>query len=210
MCSQGRINHPRFARVIARSGNYTELSRHRRALLAGLHGSVVEIGAGAGANFAHYPATVSDVVAVEPEPHLRRLAEIAAADAPVRVCVVDALAESLPLRSASFDAAVLCLVLCSVAEQAAALGEVRRVLRPGGELRYYAHVAADSFALGWLQRLLDRTVWPRAFGGCRTSLHTSASIEHAGFEIVSEKRIKLLARPLDLPAAKRVLGVAHC
>src|SRR4051794_7422805 len=108
------------------------VAAHRRELLDGLEGRVVEIGAGTGASFRHYPLGVSEVVAVEPEPYLHALATQAARGAAVPVRVVDATAEALPLDDGSCDAAVASLVLCSVADPAVALAELRRVLRPGG------------------------------------------------------------------------------
>lgn len=104
----------------------------RRRLLSGLSGSVIDVGAGNGRNFAHYPETVTSVLAVEPEPTLREAASSATRNVSVSIQVVSGVAESLPTASHVFDAAVTSLVLCSVADQAAALGEVRRVLRPGG------------------------------------------------------------------------------
>ncbi|WP_207946500.1 hypothetical protein [Actinomadura sp. 7K507] len=97
-----RRGHPLFARFYARvspamdKGGVTE---HRRALLASATGRVLEVGAGAGANFAHYPPQVTEVVAVEPEPLLRALAERAAADAGVPVVVRDGVAEHLAART---------------------------------------------------------------------------------------------------------------
>ena len=117
-------------------------AEHRRRLVAGLSGRVIEVGAGHGANFAHYPAGVTEVVAVEPEPTLRGLAEKAARAAAVRVSVLDGTAEALP--GDGYDAAVTSLVLCSVPDQATALAEIRRVLRPGGELRFYEHVVPEG------------------------------------------------------------------
>ncbi|WP_328349388.1 hypothetical protein OG800_01730 [Streptomyces sp. NBC_00445] len=75
------MNRPVFARLYPRMSKAMEqagMAEHRRTLLAGLSGEVIEIGAGDGANFTHYPATVTRVLAVEPEPHLRRLAEASA------------------------------------------------------------------------------------------------------------------------------------
>jgi ubiquinone/menaquinone biosynthesis C-methylase UbiE len=105
---------------------------HRRKLLAGLAGRVLEVGAGNGLNFAHYPPAVTEVLAVEPEPYLSGLAQAAAAQAPVPVRVVDGTADALPTPDASMDGAVASLVLCSVPNQARALAELDRVLRPGG------------------------------------------------------------------------------
>jgi ubiquinone/menaquinone biosynthesis C-methylase UbiE len=87
---------------------------HRQQLLAGLSGRVIEVGAGNGLNFPHYPETVSEVVAVEPEPYLRKRAAEAAAEASVKIEIVDGTADDLPAEDASFDAAVASLVLCSV------------------------------------------------------------------------------------------------
>jgi SAM-dependent methyltransferase len=116
----------------------------RTELLAGLTGRVVEIGAGNGMNFAHYPPTVTEVLAVEPEPYLRRLAAQAATTAPIPVTIVAGRAEQLLLADHSADAVVLCLVLCSLPDRPAALTEARRVLRASGTLRFLEHTIAAS------------------------------------------------------------------
>ncbi len=137
------VHHPLFARFYARCAPHEDGrggTEHRRELLAGLSGRVVEVGAGIGSNFAHYPAAVTEVVAVEPEPYLRAKAEHAATAATVKVRVVEGLADALPLADGEADAGVASLVLCSVPDQAEALAELRRVIRPGGELRFYEHV----------------------------------------------------------------------
>jgi len=134
-----------------------EVGKERTALLAGLTGRVVEVGAGNGMNFSHYPLSVEEVVAVEPEPYLRAKAERAAATAPVTVHVRDGLADALPLESGSIDAAVLSLVLCSVPDQPRALAELRRVLKPGGELRFMEHVRADGPRKAQVQSVADRS-----------------------------------------------------
>ena len=181
---------------------------HRRELLAGLAGRVLEVGAGNGLNFAHYPPAVTEVLAVEPEPYLRGLAEVAAAQAPVSVRVVDGTADALPAPDASMDAAVASLVLCSVPDQARALAELHRVLRPGGELRFFEHVRADTVGLARVQRLAD-LVWPTLVGGCHTSRDTLAAITAAGFEVTSLQRFRFPESRLPQPAAPHVLGVAH-
>ncbi len=117
--------------------------KQRSELLAGLRGRVLEVGAGDGRNFAHYPSDVSEVLAIEPEPYLRRLACDAARAAPVTVKVVDGTAELLPHEDGVFDSVVSSLVLCSVIDQEIALAELHRVLMPGGELRFYEHVVAE-------------------------------------------------------------------
>jgi ubiquinone/menaquinone biosynthesis C-methylase UbiE len=136
------MNNPIFARLLARAAAAEDRrggARHRRRLLEGLSGSVVEIGVGSGVSFAYYPAAVRELVAVEPEPHLRALAEAAAPTAPVAVRVVDGRAEDLPSEDHAFDAAVVAGVLCSVPDPGRALAEIARVLKPGGELRLYEH-----------------------------------------------------------------------
>ena len=130
-----RKRHPIWARFYARISPTMDAQgavEHRRTLLAGLAGRVLEVGAGNGLNFAHYPPAVTEVLAVEPEPYLRGLAEVAARQAPVSVRVVDSSADALPAADASMDAAVASLVLCSVPDQARALAELHRVLRPEG------------------------------------------------------------------------------
>lgn len=164
------------------------LLRERTALVAGLSGTVVEIGAGSGAMFPWYPPEVTQVIAVEPEPYLRATAARAAHAAPVPVTVLSGTAEALPVDDQAADAVVVCLVLCSVEDVAASLAEVRRVLRPGGELRYYEHVAErpGSRARRW-QEWLDRSgLWARAGGGCRVARDTGAAIRAAGWEVLEE------------------------
>jgi len=104
---------------------------------------------------------------VEPEPHLRGLAVQAARAAALPVSVRAGRAESLPLPEASVDAAVLCLVMCSLPDRVAALAELRRVLRPGGVVRFLEHTRADPAGLALVQRIADSTLWPWFTGGCK-------------------------------------------
>jgi len=181
-----RRNHPIFARVFHRFAAFMErdYAQHRRALLAGLEGRVVEIGAGNGMNFRHYPSTVDEVVAVEPDPYLRGKAEAAARNAPVKVTVRDGVGEDLAIEDQRFDAAVASLVLCSVADPPQVLDQVRGVLKQGGELRFLEHVRGQRPAKARAQTLLDRSrLWPLAAGGCHCSRDTVAAIEAAGYDI---------------------------
>ncbi|HEU4666928.1 MAG TPA: class I SAM-dependent methyltransferase [Arthrobacter sp.] len=203
------VHHPVFARLYPAMGKAMErggMDQRRRALLTGLSGEVVEVGAGDGLNFPHYPPAVTRVLAVEPEPHLRRLAREAASDAPVPVEVVDGLAERLPCTDGSADAVVVSLVLCSVADQAAALQEIRRVLKPGGRLRFLEHVRADTPRLVRVQRVLDATLWPRLAGGCHTGRDTAAAIERAGFTI--QRLDRYLFPEARTPVSFHILGTA--
>jgi ubiquinone/menaquinone biosynthesis C-methylase UbiE len=209
--TQGRDNHPVFARMYARLGPAMDkggMAEHRAHLLSGLNGAVVEIGCGNGLNFAHYPAAVTRVLAVEPDPYLRRRAIAAASAAPVPIEVVDAVAERIPTPDASFDAAVACLVLCSVPDQGAVLGELRRVLRPGGTLRFLEHVRATTPGMVRFQRVADRTVWPLVAGGCHVSRDTEAAIGHAGFTRMDVTRFDFPESRVRHPAAPHVLGTA--
>jgi len=174
--------HGVFARLYDRRSRQLEgagAAEHRRRLLEGAAGRVLEVGAGNGLNFAHYPKGVRQVVAVEPDPYLRRSAARAAAACEAPVELVDALAEELPFDDATFDVVVCSLVLCSVAP-GPALAEVRRVLRPGGELRFYEHVASEAPGLARWQRRLDRP-WGLVAGGCHLDRHTPEAIAAAGF-----------------------------
>ena len=158
------------------------MADHRDELLAGLVGRGVEVGAGNGLNFSHYPSSVTKVIAVEPEPYLRARAFSAARDADVPVTVVDGTADALALREASLDFAVVSLVLCSVSSQHAALREIKRVLRPGGELRFYEHVRSESASLARWQCAVS-PFWKVVGGGCHPDRDTVSAIEHAGFTI---------------------------
>jgi ubiquinone/menaquinone biosynthesis C-methylase UbiE len=203
------VDHPLFARfaafVAAREGD--EDVDLRKETLAGLTGRVIEIGSGSGPNFAHYPETVSEVVSVEPEQHLRAIAEEEARRSARPIRVIDAVADKLPFEDGSFDAAVAVLVLCSVPSQATALEELRRVVRPGGELRFYEHVIGTSKRLAGMQRALAPGL-AKVFGGCRADRDTGAAIERAGFRMERYRRFLIRNLP-EAPAAPRILGVAR-
>ena len=146
-------------------------------------------------------------MAVEPEARLRAQAQRAARQAPVSVRVVDGLADALGEPDASFDAAVASLVLCSVPDQAAALAEIARVLRPGGELRFYEHVVAHGARQAAVQRRLDDwRIWPTLVGGCHVARDTGAAITAAGFTIERCRRLRFPDNALGLP---HLIGVAR-
>jgi ubiquinone/menaquinone biosynthesis C-methylase UbiE len=206
------VHHPIFARFFSRLSVKAEAAgqgEHRRELLAGLSGRVIEVGAGNGLNFSYYPSSVTEVVAVEPESYLRKLAVEAADAAPVPVRVIDGVSGELPVDENSFDAGVASLVLCSVPDQAPALSELFRVIRPGGELRFYEHVRSRNPGLARLQRALDALFWPRVGGGCHSSRDTSTAIERAGFAIETCRRFPFRPSPLLYPVTPHILGVAR-
>ena len=210
MSSGGTVRNPVFARLYDRVSARAEGAgqrEHRWELLEGLSGRVVEVGAGNGLNFAHYPTAVEEVIAVEPESFLRERARAAAQDARVPVRVLDGLADRLPLGDGSVDAAVASLVLCSVPDQGEALSELHRVLRPGGELRFYEHVRASGSAYARFQRAAD-VVWPHIAGGCHAARDTPRAIEAAGFRIERCRHLTFRPCSLVVPVAPHVLGRA--
>ena len=179
--------HPLFAalydRMTARA-EHAGLADLRASVVAPAVGRTLELGAGTGANAAHYPAAVSRLVLTEPDPHM-----------------VEAGAERLPFDDASFDTVVCTLVLCTVGDPAAVCGEVARVLRPAGRLLLLEHVR-DPGALGrWQDRL--RRPWGWVAGGCHPNRDTRATLAAAGFDISALEPAALpAAPPLVRPAIR--------
>jgi len=156
----------------------------RAQLLADAKGDVLEIGAGTGSNLARYGDTVTSLTVTEPDPHMLRRLEQKIAEQRPDTTVVDAPAENLPFPDDQFDVVVSTLVLCGVHDQAKALAEVQRVLRPGGRLLFMEHVRAmddDKRA-----RSQDRMNWlNRAVMGCNCNRDTAAAITASGFTVDS-------------------------
>ena len=208
----GDLPRPLFSRYYASVSPRMEaegMAALRRELLADVRGEVVEVGCGNGLNFAHYPRTVTGVVAVEPEPRLRSLAENAATSSPVRIRVVPGTAGRLPLADNSVDSAVLCLVLCSFEDRPRALAELARVLRPDGALYFLEHSLATTRGLRLVQRIADATIWPLLAGGCHTTTDPLGLLESAGFRVAAVRRLRFPDIWLTMPATPHVLGVAR-
>ena len=205
------VHHPVFARAYQRFSHVAEAkgaSEYRDRLLAGLHGRVIEVGAGNGLNFSHYPRTVIEVIAVEPESFLRTRAAEAARSALVPMTILDGTADALPVADATFDAGIASLVLCSVPDQATALAELRRVIRPGGELRFFEHVVSKRAGPARVQRSADRTIRPFLSGGCHAGRDTLAAIAAAGFVIEHSERFSFRPNPIDV-TSPHILGTAR-
>src|SRR5688500_4121133 len=177
------------------------LGRWRADLLRDLSGEVLEVGAGTGSTLGLYPKAVTRLVMAEPDPHMRRkLLEKRGT-----IEVSDAPAEKLPFDQASFDAVVCSLVLCSVRDQAAALAEIARVLRPGGRLLFLEPVAADGKPerLKWQGRI--EPVWKHLMGNCHLPRRTEAAIAAAGLDIETIQRESIRkALPIVRPSIRGV------
>lgn len=192
-----------FARLYDRAFTRVEergLRDARRRLLSGLSGRVLEVGAGTGLNLAHYPDAVSELVLTEPEDAMAR--QLEAKPEAARTTVVRASADALPFPDGHFDAVACTLVLCTVPEPAAALREIRRVLKPGGRFVFLEHVRSDDPK--WARRQ-DRInpVW-RAFNlGCNCNRDTEASIRAAGMRLGEVERRRFEGAP---PVASPVIS----
>jgi len=198
------VLYPRFRKAAEESGEH----EFRERLLEGLSGRVLELGCGDGAHFRLYPETVGELVGVEPEENLLKRAEAAAADARCPVRIVPGFAEALPAGDGEFDAAVAALVLCSVDDPQTALAELMRVVRPGGELRFFEHVRADARPHVAAQ-LLVQPLWAQLGGGCHIARDTEQAIRDAGFEIERIERFDFAPGLLQKLAGPHILGVAR-
>jgi SAM-dependent methyltransferase len=206
--AQKTLDHPFFARLwTVMSAHETPLLRRLRTEnLAGLAGRVLEVGAGTGTNFALYPETVREVVALEPETRLAPKAREAAAAAHVPVTVLESTIETMP-ETEPFDAVVCSLVLCSIGDPQAVLRQLNSVLKPGGELRYFEHVASSGWR-GSLQRVADATLWPRISGNCHTHRDTERAITGAGFAIDAARHQLTFPAWVPMPVSEVAVGRA--
>jgi len=179
---------------------------YRQRMIDDARGDVLEIGAGNGFNFPHYRAA-KRVVAIEPDPSMlkRGVARARAASVPIELRAGDALHLDFP--DGSFDTVIFSLVLCTIPDPARALSEARRVLRPGGELRFYEHVRSEDPALAARQ---DRFLKPwRAFNrGCHPNRDTVAEIERAGFRFSELERFDLNERGIPKIVRPHAIGTA--
>lgn len=192
------ISHPVFAALYDRLMPEERLLKpHREYLAADLSGRVLDLGAGSGALFPHVAADEGDADgrdlefhAVEPDPHMRRRAEETARESGLAVDLRDARAESLPYPDDAFDVVVAGVVFCTIQEPDAALDEVARVLKPGGEFRFLEHVHADGW-LGSAQTAIT-PLWKRAAAGCRLDRETiERFVGHGTFEPIEVEHLDL-------------------
>jgi ubiquinone/menaquinone biosynthesis C-methylase UbiE len=170
------------------------LSQKRARLVSRAHGRTVELGAGTGLNLRHYQRAGIELTLTEPEaPMAKRLGRRVRDERP-GTTVIRASAEHLPFDDASCDSVVATLVLCTVSDQAAALAEIRRVLKPDGSLLFLEHVRSDQARVARLQDLLQ-PLWIHVGHGCHCNLDTLAGIRNAGFEVNELEHDQLPAAP---------------
>jgi len=181
--------HPIFAALydlLTRSAEKKFLGAHRAYLAGGTAGRVLDVGSGTGANFGYYPPA-AEVVGVEPDPYMARRARARAQRLGKPVTLLEVGAEQLPFPDASFDAAVVTLVLCTIPDPERSLAELGRVLRPGGQLRFLEHVRATT--PGWVRfQDLVTPLWKRIGAGCHPNRDTVGAIERSGFRITELER----------------------
>ncbi|HXM81874.1 MAG TPA: class I SAM-dependent methyltransferase [Burkholderiales bacterium] len=182
------------------------LAQWRAELLRELSGEVLEVGAGTGVTLPHYPKSVTRLTLCEPDAHMRRKLKTKADSSGLRnIEISGASLESLRYDAASFDAVVCSLVLCSVPDQAAALAEIRRVLKPAGRLAFLEHVAADGKPrrLLWQRRI--EPVWKHLMGNCHLTRRTESAIAAAGFRFERIQRESIRkALPIVRPSIRGI------
>ena len=159
------------------------LDRIRVKVLPSVRGRVLEIGVGTGLNLPQYdPAHVTEVIGLEPDPHMRVRAARRAAEASVPVQIVSGRAEALPFDDESFDEVVITFAMCTIPDVPAALGEVKRVLRPAGVLHFAEHTRSDTRAMAWFQTAFD-PIYTVFAAGCHLNRDPLAALQAAGFEV---------------------------
>jgi ubiquinone/menaquinone biosynthesis C-methylase UbiE len=182
------------------------LQQWRAELLRDLTGHVLEVGAGTGRNIPFYPAGLARLVLTEPDQYMRRkLSQKVRTQAPHRADLLDASLDALPFPAEAFDAVVGTLVLCSVPHPDKALGEIHRVLKPGGQYVFLEHVAAEDRPrrLRWQRRV--EPFWKRISGGCHLTRRTADAIVAAGFTVADIRRESMRkAWPLVRPTIRGV------
>ena len=162
----------------------------RQRVVGAAEGRVLEIGVGSGLNFAFYGAAVTSVIGLEPSPALLRMARARASSAQVPITLLDASAEAIPLDSGSIDTVVTTWTLCTIPNAPLALAEIRRVLRPGGALRFVEHGRAPEPGVARWQDRLD-PLWRRIAGGCHLNRKMDDLIFGNGFRIEALEHARL-------------------
>lgn len=194
-------SHPIFARLydpVMKPAERTVLGEHRRYLVDELSGAVLDLGAGTGAMFPSFreaAATSGDLTlyAIEPDPHMRRQAVERAGELGLDIEIESAGAEALPFADDSFDIVIASLVFCTIPDFDAALSEVARVLKPGGEFRFLEHVRGEG-AVGVAHDVLA-PAWHTVAGGCHLNRETDDRFrDDDRFELIDYTRLENIPR----------------
>lgn len=196
---------PRLTDALLRNDG---IGRYRERVAADLHDDVVEIGFGSGLNLSHYPAEVTRVIAIEPSHVARDLASkrVAASHAEVDFLGLDG--QQLPIPDSSVDGALSTFTLCTIPDAQQALGEIYRVLRPGGTFAFLEHgISPRPGVAKWQERL--NPVQKRFAGGCNLNRHIDELIERAGFTLEWIDREQLPGSSLAAPWSYVYYGVAN-
>jgi len=160
-----------------------ELGPYREKVTSSAQGRVLDVGIGSGMNLAFYPPNVSEVVGLEPAPRLLNMAREAANRCRLRVTLLAASAEAIPVDTNSVDTVVMTWTLCSIPDVTRALSEMRRVLKPGGQLLFVEHgLAPEQNVRKWQDGL--NPLWKRIAGGCNLNRAVPDLIQQAGFRII--------------------------
>lgn len=158
------------------------LGPYRQRVVSEATGRVLEIGIGAGENLSRYGSEVSEVIGLEPSRKLAAMARDAAKHTQRAVKIIEASADSVPVDDRSIDAVVMTWTLCSISDPAAALREIRRVLKHDGRLHFVEHgLAPEKRVRKWQHRLTP--LWRRVAGGCHLDRDMTALIVSAGFHV---------------------------
>lgn len=185
--------------VVMAAADRFGLAKRRRSLARDVRGRVIEIGAGTGLQFAHYPPG-AEVYAVEPDRAMIERASLRRRDTRASITLVVADARALPFRDGAFDMAIVALAFCTIPEPERAAGEMRRVLSASGTARLIEHVRATHRIVAWPQVALT-PLWRRMAGGCHLARRTEDVIRRAGFEVAvaqsafDDAVVELVARP---------------
>lgn len=169
-------------RLVHYSMTNRELLPYRRRVISVAEGRVLEIGIGSGLNLPLYPAAVREVIGIDPSPRLLTMARQTAGHCTCAANLIEASAEEIPLDSHSVDTVVTTWTLCSIHGADQALSEMRRVLKPGGQLLFVEHgLCPEEPVRRWQDRLTP--IWKRIAGGCHLNRPIRTLIESAGFKI---------------------------
>jgi ubiquinone/menaquinone biosynthesis C-methylase UbiE len=187
-------HHYVFPRLLDLAMSSRLLRKPRNRALAPARGRILEIGFGTGRNLKHYPPNVKRIEAIDPDLDLDRLSMPRIAKSAIAVDFHHFDAAHLPFEDARFDTVVSTFTLCTIPDVSHALGEIRRVLKPGGQFLFLEHGRSPDAGVARWQDRLDRAWMPLA-GGCHLNRPVRTMIEDAGLALGSAKHYYLKRVP---------------